>query len=212
MFPESQQLPPVQPSPQPETNPANYLDQIAAKPQKRFGFWQQKPIMIGLIAVGAILLVMLVVSLLPKNVNPSLSLATQLLETKTIAEGASTKLKDSELRSTNGNLKIYLENTIRDIKPFLSKSEVNIDKLAQSVKTNKSTTEITTRLEDARLNAVYDSTYAREMAYKLSSIITLYSQVEKRNTSSSFSTFIDKAKKDLIPTQQQFADFNSENS
>lgn len=217
MFPDNQK-PEQTPAPQqplssyaPEAAPVNYLDQISAKPVKKFHFILKKPILIGLIAVVAIILITIIANW-PKSVSPTTQLAARLLATKTVATNLSSRLKSSQIRSINSNLKMSLTNTIRDIKPFLEKIDVDINKLSDSIKAKESTKLMTDRLEDARLNGVFDRTYAREMAYKLSTIITLYKQIEKDTGDKGLKTFLNTAEDNMAPIQVQFAEFNADNS
>lgn len=217
MFPDNQK-PEQTPEPQQplsstaqEATPIDYLDQIATKPTKKFNFILKKPVLIGLIAVVVIILITIIANL-PKSTSPTTLLAARLIATKTVATDSSTRLKSSKIRSINSNLKISLTNTIRDIKPFLTKIDVDINKLDASVKSKESTKLLTDRLEDARLNGIYDRTYAREMAYKLSTIITLYKKIEKDTGDNELKTFLETAEKNLSPVQAQFAEYNAANS
>lgn len=217
MFPDNQQpTPPLQPkqplsSTAPEAAPISYLDQISAKPANKFDFIRKKPILIGLIALVVIILIAIIASL-PQSVNPTTQLAARLMATKTVATDVSDNLKNSQLRSINGNLKMYLTNTIRDIKPFLAKNNIDINKLSASATALESTTALMARMEDARLNGVYDRTYAREMAYKLSTIITLYKQIYNSTGDTALKLFLTASQKNIAPIQAQFADFNAANS
>lgn len=196
----------------PENNPTaipmSYLDQIAAPPPKRMNIFNNKIALLGAIAVGLIIIA-IGVSLIPKPVDPVASLAARLNATKKVADDASSKLKNSQLRSINSNLKIYLTNTIRNITPFLTKQNISITKLDAKIVAAEATTEMEARLEDARLNATYDRTYAREMSYKLSTIISLFDESTKKAKTKDFITFLESSKAELSPTQEQFDDFNS---
>lgn len=211
MYPENQPLPqPQQPTPPAPDAPLSYLDQIAPQTPKRFGLFGQKPAIIGIAAVLLIAFAVILLSI-PPNINSTSRLAARLTATSGVATGASSAIKSTKLRSVNSNLKIYLTNTIRDITPFLTKQNINIKKLDKSITAAESTSDMLVILEDARLTAVYDRTYAREMAYKLSTIITLMKEVRKKSNSASFQTFLDTSMANLGPTQQGFADFNTEN-
>lgn len=107
---------------------------------------------------------------------------------------------------------MYFTNTTREIKPLLIKNDINIDKLGSSATSKESTTKMMENLEDARLNGVYDRTYAREMAYKLSTIITLYKQIYKNTGDKALKTYLTTAQTDISPIQVQFAEFNADNS
>ena len=223
MFPDNQQpQQPIQPeqptqpaqplsATAPESAPINYLDQIAAPTQKKPSLLKNK-ITIALIALAAVALVIVTLSALPKKTNQSELLAVRLLATRTIAEGATSRLKNTKVRSINSNLKIYLTNVIRDLTPFLVSGKIDIKKLDKAILAKESTDGLTERLLDARLNGVYDRTYTREMAYMLSTVITTYSSVEKATNNAAYKAFLIKAKEDLATTQKEFAEYNADNS
>ena len=64
------------------------------------------------------------------------------------------------------------------------------------------------RLEDARLNAKYDSTYAREMSYQLATILSLYQKLIPASTPQT-KTILEKATTNLEPIQKDLANFNT---
>lgn len=217
MFPDNQQpnqpQPPIQPlsATAPESTPISYLDQIAVPEQIKPSLFKNK-IAIALIALVAVLLVVVVISSLPKKTNNSELLAAKLIAAKTISEDATSKLKSTKLRSINSNLKIYLTNTTRDLTPFLFSNKIDIKKLDKALLAKESSEELAERLLDAKLNGIYDRTYAREMAYLLSTIIATYKSVGKSAKSSSYKTFLEASIDDLTPTQKEFAEYNADNS
>ena len=105
-----------------------------------------------------------------------------------------------------------MANIIRDVTPVLAAQKVSIKKLGSAATAAESTSAITTRLEDARLNGIYDRTYAREMAYQLSTLMTIMNQVGNKTTSAKLKSILKEAKANLAPIQTQFSDYNSENS
>ncbi|MEI6053893.1 MAG: hypothetical protein WCQ49_00815 [Candidatus Saccharibacteria bacterium] len=191
----------------------DYLNQIAPQSTK-VNLFANKKIAVAIVLAAITILVFIFItinSLIPK---PSLNqqLAAKLLATEEILTDVTPKIKTSQLRTYNGNLKIYLTNTIRDITPLLAKEKIDINKLSQKILDTESSTDVLTRLENARLNAVYDRTYAREMAYQLDTIVSLMTKIQKSTKSSSLKLFLEDAIKNLVPTQKQFAEFNAANS
>lgn len=198
---------------QPSQSPLDYLNQIA--PQQS----AKKPIfkgIRGIIAIGIILVV--VVSILAIVVNvatsgqtaPAQQMAARLASTQEIADGAQRNLKSSELRGVNSNLRIFLTNTNRDIATPLLAVDVTVAKLDEKVTAAETarSTKTSERLEDARLNAIYDRTYAREMAFELATLLSLMQQVYNQTSSASLKEFLDTTYKNLEPTQQAFAAYN----
>ena len=66
-------------------------------------------------------------------------------------------------------------------------------------------------LENARLNAIYDRTYAREMAYRISTIISLAEDIKLSTNSQSLTKFLDTTIDNLSPTQKALDEFNATN-
>jgi hypothetical protein len=207
---------PNQPQFQPQSTPqpnlsVDYLNQIAPQAPKRKIPLTKKQLMIfGALGLAIIIVVILVIVInLGSNKKPLEQLAARLQSTQTIATDAATKLKDSQLRALNSNLEIYLTNTNRDIAAPLLKDNIIVTKLDKSIVASEAGTDISARLEDARLNAVYDSTYAREMSYRLDTIVALMKQIYESTSNTTLKTFLNDAYTNLIPTQKAFANFSA---
>ena len=84
------------------------------------------------------------------------------------------------------------------------------------VKTSKITAsengeKLKTTLEDARLNATFDRTYAREMSYQLETVAALMKDIYTNTNSKSLKTFLEATDNNLQPIKQQLAEFNAAN-
>ena len=197
--------------PTPPQLPTDYLNQIAPQaPKKQIFKLGIKQILV----VGAALIVLIIVlSVVVNAVNGSKSgplehLAARLSATQTIVTAAQSNLKSSELRSVNSNLNLYLTNTNRDIAAPLLAQGVNVTKLDTNIVTAESTAALAARLEDARLNAVYDSHYATEMTYQLSTLLTLMSQIYSSTSNVQLKAFVKSAYDNLKPTEESFSKFS----
>lgn len=198
----------------PQQLPPNYLDQIAPQaPKKSFSFGKGKLlILIGIIAIIIVLIMAAFVSSLNNaKKQPWERLAARLAATSEVVESSEGKIKNSQLRSTNSNLKISLTNTQRDLAKPLASAEVNPKKLSASIVTAESSAEMLERLEDARLNAKYDSTYAREMSYQLSNVLTVLSQLYKTSGSESNKAFLKTTYDNFQPVQKSLSEFSDAN-
>lgn len=191
----------------------DYLNQIApVAPQKgRFSKFQIA-IFGGAGLVVLILLISIIAATSGGGGSSTEKLAARLASTETIATTAQTKLKSSELRTLNSNLKTYLINTNRDIVAPLTAVGINSKQLDPNVTKAEAGTDVTARLEDARLNALYDRTYAREMSYRLDTIVSLMQKISSTTGNATMKSFLTGAITDLQPTQKQFADYNDANS
>jgi hypothetical protein len=206
---------PLQPqasSPQPSL-PADYLNQIAPKTIKRkLPFTKMQRIILAVVGVAIIVvLVLVIVTAAGGGKKPIEQLAARLLSTETIAKAADVNIKSSQLRALNSNLVIYLTNTNRDIAAPLLEIKLDVTKLDKTVVASEAGTDVTARLNDARLNAVYDSTYAREIAYRLGTTIALMQQIDGSTSNKDLKSFLGSAITNLQPTQKSFGDFNDTN-
>ena len=195
--------------PQPSFTP-DYLNQIAVQPTKKLPN-RNLLIFAGLgIAVVVIILLSVIVSAFASHTTEyTQRLAARLSTTQTIATGAQANIKSSELRSLNSNLQLYLTNTIRDINAQLKNENIDPTSLDSKIVASESGTDMAGRLEDARLNAVYDSTYAREMSFQLESIMALIDQVKASTNQQSLKDFLNSAWSNLQPTQIAFSNFSA---
>jgi hypothetical protein len=204
MFPENNQ-----PAPQVSSD---YLNQIAPKAPRKSLIPKSTPVKLGLIALVVIILVTVIgmlASVASSSIGDSERLAARLLSTQSVVELAKPNIKNTKLRAMNSDLSIYLSNTIRDAKPILAKSNININKLSKNVTVAESDAKLLATLEDARLNAVYDRIYASEMAHQLDTTLILMRQILNSTRSTSLKAFLQNTYQTLQPTQKQFEDFNA---
>ncbi len=192
----------------------DYLNQIApeAPKPKRFGL-NLKTVLI----VSAVLMIIVIIASLfaslsansPKNDWQRLS--AKLTATEAVTSKANSIIKNSQLRSINSNLKLYITNTKRDLNPKLVTLGVDVEKLPENIVAKENGTGMTERLETGRLNAKYDSTYAREMAYQLGTILALYQKLYASSNSAADKEFLGAAYENLKPTQESIANFSASN-
>lgn len=199
--------------PQPPTSPSiDYLNQIAPQTPKKFKLNLIQLIFIVIGGLAVIVVTMLIISANANSGKNNLEhLAARLQSTETIAGDAQSKIKSTSLRALNSNLKIYLTNTNRDIANPLSKQKVNVNKLDKDIVSSEAGKDVTDRLEDARLNAIYDRTYAREIAYRLEIILALMHKINDSSSSTSLKSFLGDSITNLEPSQKSFEDFNATN-
>jgi len=193
--------------------PSDYLNQIAPKtPKTKIDFLRQKPILIGLLIVAVIIIITLFALMagnLLDGTKPIKTLSARLASTSNTATLAKNNIKNTNLRALNSSLNIYLSNTIRDMAPILVLNKIDTKKIDKNITAAESNTKLLAILEDARLNAIYDRTYAREMASQLEKTLLLMNQINNSSKSSKTKSFLDSAIKNLTLIQKQFADYNS---
>lgn len=182
-MPPMQQMPPAGP-PSPQFN-MDYLNQISATPQKP-SFFSKKQLFL-LIGLGAAVLLVIILSLVATSRPRSADrIAVLLPATQRIAEESQDNLKNSTLRSLNSSLILYLKEASRDLPTVYSVPETAA---AQTAGVDGDAL-VLERLEDARLNAVYDRTYVREMTYRLEVTLALLGQMQKNASSAAATEYL----------------------
>lgn len=195
---------------EPTQHPIDYLDSISAasnQPSKKNDLMFFAVIGIGLLVtllVGALILFG------GSSSNENLSrLSVRLGNLQTAADSAQKNITGSKLRSTNINLAFALTNANRDIAEHLLARGIDPKKISSGIISSESTEELSEALEDARLNAIYDRVYAREMSYQIETTLALLRQMESKEGSSSTKEYLSKTIKDLEPFQKQFIEYNT---
>ncbi|HPF31150.1 MAG TPA: hypothetical protein PLO25_02480 [Candidatus Saccharibacteria bacterium] len=199
---------------QPENNqnfpPPDYLDQIAPQEIKTPVLFIKKPVFIVILfSLFTIVMVVSLLASLPSKTESSQHLAARLKATEELTEDANNKIKSNKLRAINSNLKTNLLNMINDITNPISEQGINIDNLDKKIVASESNVKLLEKLEEARLNIKYDTTYSIEMKYQVNTIINLMKEIRNNTNSESMKTFIDGALKNLESIEQQLSDFNS---
>ena len=199
---------------QPNPMPSNYLDQIAT-PQKKPGMGNK--LFLGIIVGALLLVVMLVAGMLLSSGGSSRTISTERLALRLqtmqkVADASHKNIKSSTLRSIDSNLTSYLVNANRDIAAPLAAAKIDIKKLDKKLIAEENGDELIASLEDARLNATFDRTYAREMAYQLETTATLMNSLYKTSKSKSLKAFLEPSYKDIASLQKQFSDFSASSS
>jgi LPXTG-motif cell wall-anchored protein len=199
--------------PQQNQYPIDYLNQIAPE-QPKTGMSSKKFL---LVVGGAILLIIIALVMIfssgsggPKDKMQTL--AARLITLQDISKKAQPNIKTGSLRATNSNYTIFLANANRDIAEPLKNNGVDVKSLDKTIKTKEDGEDLKTKLEDARLNAVYDRTYAREMAYQLERTAALMGDIYDHTNSKSLKEFLLKTDENLQPIRKTFSDYSDKNN
>ena len=192
----------------------DYLNQIAPQPKKPGLSSKMFLILIGggvlLAIIGAIFIFSSGSGSGP--VQKMQTLASRMETLRTVSDKAQKNIKSGDLRSTNSNLTIFLTNANRDIVEPLETNGVDLKKIDKKIAAAEKGEELTKKLEDARLNAVFDRVYAREMAYQLETVAALMQEIYGKTKSKSLQEFLLKTDDNLQPISEQLEDFNRANS
>lgn len=198
-------------------SPSDYLNEIASQTtQTKFGMPKQKPSRLAIVGLGIafviVIIMSIIIGLVSGNGNNLERLAARLSSTEATVSSVTVNIKSTKLRALNSSLGLYLTNTIRDAAPIFEANGIKTKSLNSKIVSAESNSKMLTVLEDARLNAIYDRTYAREMAYQLDTVITLMRQIYDSTSNAKLKNFLSSAYQSLQPTQKEFADFNAANS
>lgn len=213
-----QYQPPTQqpaPTPQGTQYSIDYLNQIAPKPQKQ---GLNNRLFLIIIGGGLLLaLIVLVLTLTNSGSGPTQKMQTfaaRVQSLEKITADAQRNIKSNDLRGTNSNLTLFLTNTDQGMTTPLKNNNVDVKTLDPTVLASAKSDgdALTAKLEDARLNAVFDRTYAQEMSYQLSTLRTLMSSIYTSSGSKSLKDFLQTTDNTLVPIQKQFNSFNNTSS
>jgi predicted outer membrane protein len=200
-------------NPQQQFSPS-YLDEIAPQAPKRSFMPNGKMfiVLIGIVAIVVVAILAIVANQISNSkIEPWERLSARLTTTSAIAASSDGKIKNSQLRSTNSNIKLSLTNAQRDLGAPLKTIGITATELTPSVVKSESGTEMLARLEDARLNAKYDSTYAREMSFQLANLLTLLRQLYNSSNNEMNKTFLMNTYNNFEPVQKSLSDFSASN-
>jgi hypothetical protein len=192
---------------------SDYLNQIAAPaPVKTVN-----PLMLWGLIGGLLVLVILVVIFVSSatsgggSTSSLAGIGAKIDNLKTVSETAQKNIQSGELRSLNGSLTLALTNADRDMKEPLSAKKIKLTDKKNSaiVKVTNDFDALNSRLEDARLNAVYDRTYAREITYALKTLHSDMSILYKSTSNEKLKTILNTTDDNLKPLVEGFSSFNA---
>ncbi len=169
----------------------------------------------GLIVGVLILAIIVIVGVFSASGGPSPSslaaVAAKFDNLRTISVAAEDDVQSSELRTLNSSLRLSLTNTNRDLVEPLKAQDISLkDKKNSSVAAvTADFEELSGRLEDARLNAVYDRTYAREMSYELKTLRSEMAVLYKKSGSKSLRATLETADSNIKPIVEGLETFNA---
>lgn len=201
---------------QPENqHPIDYLDSIATVPKGGSKAMNDK-LFFGVL-LGGVVVALIVGALAFFNTGSSVSndlaqLSAKLQSTQAAVNTSHRNVISSQLRGINTSLSLALTNANRDIAAPLAANGLAANQLDPHILASESNEELLRRLDDARLNAVFDRTYAREMSYELQTLIVLLGQVEGKTNDKPLQELLSTTRQNIEPIQKQFADFSASTS
>ncbi|MDN5819114.1 MAG: hypothetical protein L0H36_01390 [bacterium] len=204
---------PQQPAPQyqpPTAYPVDYLNEIA--PKKAAAKLGMKLKIFMAAAIGLVLLiVVLSFAMSGRGLDASSPqlLAAKLDSLSKIVKKSQQNLQTNTIRSNNSDLQLVLSNTTQSITAPLESHGVKMQKLdknyVKAVAAKDATLE--QRLEDARLNAIFDETYSREMAYEIKTLMVQMQSIYTKTSDKALAAALAESFKNLGPIQEVFAKY-----
>lgn len=183
----------------------DYLNQIAPQPQRNPN-GRKWMVIGGILAVLAVIVgILSVFASLSGGPSHDLErLSARLTSLQKVVDAAQPNITYGELRSSNSNLSIFLSNTNRDSVTPLENNGIDPKKIDKQIAANEAYDDMTATLEDARLNATFDSVYVREMTLRLAELNALMGRIHGTTNSQSMKEFLVNSDTSLEAIRQQF--------
>lgn len=161
----------------------------------------------GIGGVAALLIAAALLLLTPKKTTVSTlnesSFFSSLVSTSEITRNAGRNIKSSKLRAINSSFTSLLVGAIQEMREPLTKNGIDPKKLeAEARRAVKTDDKVVETLENARLNAVYDSAYNREMQHRLRTMFITLDRIQKMNKSKSMQEFVKNTRPKLETIQK----------
>lgn len=201
---------------QPNQNeyPIDYLNQIA--PVEKKPLMNSKAI---LVIVGILVILTAVVAFLvlvssggASDSQKLQTLSARMQTLEKISKNAGKNIKSGSLQTTNSTLSLFLTNANRDIVTPLQNNGLKASNLDKNIVKKEDGSKVISALENARLNAIFDRTYAREMSFQLDTVASLMKQIYTTTKSKSLKEFLLTTDTNLKPIRTQLAEFNAATS
>jgi len=193
--------------------PIDYLNQISSQPTQPT---MNNKLVFALIG-GFILLVIVAMFALMSTtsgagpIQKMQTLSARLTTLQKISSDSQKKIKSGALRSTNSSLAIFLANANHEMVEPFSKNGVDVKKLDKNIVAKENGEALTKKLEDARLNAVFDRVYSREMTFQLETTAVLMKDIYDSSKSKALKEYLKKTDEGLQPLKKQLSEFNAAN-
>ena len=202
-----------------------YLKQISAKPTHKSLSAKNTnkfftPNMIKLFIGGAIAIVLLIVVINILGASAARAkVLTETLYTRLTSlskQGGPTDkygklLSSSSLRALSGNLRTNLSNISRDLEGLLPELQIDRSKISSGVTKDEEAhlTDLNTVLEKARLNALLDRVYSREITLQIAQILSIESELYERTTNRALQDLLHRSTTNLRLLEIEFTDFTN---
>lgn len=193
-----------------------YLDQIAVKGKVKSGpiF---TPMLIKLIAAGAIILItMIIVGSIISGSNAKVTQSFERVYVRISNFGSddyenplqkyADSIRNSDLRTYCEQLRTIMYDTNTRLSSVISSTGVKTDKISKEIASDESLnwSNYVYALDNALLSGTLDRTFATETEYQLSTLIQYEHEALNKSNNQEFSNILQQSIKDLTSLQQNF--------
>lgn len=193
-----------------------YLDQIAVKGKVKSGpiF---TPMLIKLIAAGAIILItMIIVGSIISGSNAKVTQSFERVYVRISNFGSddyenplqkyADSIRNSDLRTYCEQLRTIMYDTNTRLSSVISSTGVKTDKISKEITSDESLnwSNYIYALDNALLSGTLDRTFATETEYQLSTLIQYEHEALNKSNNQEFSNILQQSIKDLTSLQQSF--------
>lgn len=173
-------------------------------------------VLAGIVGAGLVIIIgfaLVVFNAAPSAVDKAAALNVRLTSLQQLASASQQTLRDNDLRSTNAAFSLYLSNTLRDINDPVTAMGANAESVVKPITATEASyiEDIKTKFEEAKLNVMFDRTYAREMAYQIGVLGTMMTGVYKATTSASLKKALETSTASLEQSLESFQTFAGAN-
>lgn len=192
-------------------HPIDYLDSISSASGSSSKKTSDKVffgVIIGGIIIAIVVGILALMGAGSTNPDNMEKLGIRLKALQTVVDSSRKTTVSSSLRATNTSLSLVLTSANRDIDEQLTGLGLDPKKLNPKITAEESTEELTRRLESARLNGLFDRTYAREMSYQLETLLVLIRQVESNTNNEKTKDVLNTTYNNIEPLREQFSSFD----
>ena len=185
----------------------NYLDSIAPPPPRaKFFSGSFGKILFGMLGLF-VLAVSLIIAFSGKDETADLvQIALRLDNFSTMVKKEGLNLKSSKLSNTNTNLKTWMTGSQHEAETLLKAGGVKKTDYSKTMVASEKAlvADLTSKFEDARLNAHLDRVYASTMASESQKMINLFNSMAKKNKSVKIRDYAKNTAVSLVDIQKAF--------
>ena len=198
-------------------NNIDYLNKISSENQHEKSsdsLFSSKPLKFGLIAVAVLALFILIFGALSNSTGKEKSVFERLnLRLTNVNSSITTynkSVKSSALRSSGVSLASILEATSLSLTPFYEKYELDAKKPSEKISAGETALldSLNLELENGKLNGILDRTYAREMTYQISLLLSLEVELYEKTKDEALKAALESSYTNLETIYPNFNDFS----